>query len=82
MNMGCCLPPGPCVSQIDEKDNLFYFNHSYFIQNKNDNGVTATSLHGKEFVAIIEKNNIFATQFHPEKSQKSGLKVIENFLGI
>ena len=70
------------LNQIDEKDNLFYFNHSYFIQNKNDNGVTATSSHGKEFVAIIEKNNIFATQFHPEKSQKSGLKVIENFLGI
>ena len=59
----------------------FYFVHSYYCIPREDVTV-ATCFYGIEFPAIIEKGNIFGTQFHPEKSGKNGLKIIENFLRI
>lgn len=59
----------------------FYFAHSYFCEPEED----VTSLisdYGKDFVSAIWKENVWAVQFHPEKSQKNGLKVLDNFLKI
>jgi len=58
----------------------FYFVHSYHMKCNNKNDVIATCSYGGEVTAAVSKNNIFATQFHPEKSQDYGLKILENFL--
>lgn len=59
---------------------VFYFVHSYFMQfNSNENIVAHYDLSFQVTAAIL-KDNIFATQFHPEKSQDAGLKVLENFI--
>jgi glutamine amidotransferase len=58
----------------------FYFVHSYAMQILDDSSKYATTTYGHKFVAAIESGQIFGTQFHPEKSQKSGLKVLEGFL--
>jgi glutamine amidotransferase len=59
----------------------FYFVHSYTIAlDRTDPVVTATTSHGAELVAAVRKENVFGVQFHPEKSQGSGLRVIENFV--
>ena len=60
-------------------DPQVYFVHSYHVVPKVRSVVAATSDHGGEFVAAIARGNLFATQFHPEKSQKVGLKLLENF---
>jgi imidazole glycerol-phosphate synthase subunit HisH len=60
---------------------VFYFVHSYIFDVKDKNTVVSgLTSHGIEFVSSIEKDNIYATQFHPEKSQRIGLKVLENFI--
>jgi glutamine amidotransferase len=61
-------------------DASFYFVHSYAMQILNDSSTYTTTTYGHEFVAAIESGQVFGTQFHPEKSQKNGLKVLENFL--
>ena len=58
----------------------FYFAHSYAALDSND--TTATCSHGAEFAAVIERRNIFAVQFHPEKSGDSGARVLQNFLRL
>lgn len=58
----------------------FYFVHSYYVQTQQQDMVTGTANYGKEFVAAVAANNIFATQFHPEKSQAVGLTLLRNFL--
>jgi len=59
----------------------FYFVHSYYIKT-NENIVTGISNYGFDFISSINKNNIFAFQFHPEKSQSLGLKILENFVNL
>lgn len=58
----------------------FYFVHSYRISPDGLSGNIATCKYGSDFVAAYEKNNICATQFHPEKSQTNGLILLNNFL--
>jgi glutamine amidotransferase len=58
----------------------FYHVHSYFMKTQNQDEVVATYNYGQKVTAAILKNNIFATQFHPEKSQDYGLKILENFI--
>lgn len=58
----------------------FYFVHSYYMKCISETDVVATCDYGGIVTAAVCKNNIFATQFHPEKSQDYGLKVLENFL--
>ncbi len=60
----------------------FYFVHSYFLLPEENELVTATCTYGKRFPVAIQKNNIFGVQFHPEKSQKDGLKLLKNFLSL
>lgn len=66
---------------LDGIDNLsyFYFIHSYYPVAEDDSWVIGESEYGPVFPCIVGKNNIFASQFHPEKSHNSGLKIIENF---
>lgn len=58
----------------------FYFVHSYQMICDDPKDIAATALYGETVTAAIEKDNIFATQFHPEKSQDVGLKLLENFV--
>ena len=60
--------------------NIFYFVHSFVLKTKDASGVIATSNYGEEFCAAVQRDNIYGVQFHPERSQKSGLKIYENFL--
>jgi|SRR3989338_9608504 len=60
--------------------NVFYFAHSYIFEVKNSKNIAAFCEYGEKFCAVVKKDNILGTQFHPERSQKSGLKILENFL--
>ena len=57
-----------------------YFIHSYELITKQKDCIIATVNYGNSIIAAVVKDNIFGTQFHPEKSQKNGLKILENFL--
>ncbi len=57
----------------------FYFAHSYAAPAAGSERVAACT-HGSEFMAIVEKDNLFGVQFHPEKSGAPGAKLLENFL--
>lgn len=59
----------------------FYFVHSYFGVPEDRSWVQAETSYGQAFCSAVWKKNIFATQFHPEKSQAKGLKIIKNFIG-
>ena len=58
----------------------FYFVHSYHMLALDDNEVIASSHHGYEFTTAMEKENILAVQFHPEKSHKFGMQLLKNFV--
>ncbi|KKT93391.1 MAG: Imidazole glycerol phosphate synthase subunit HisH [Parcubacteria group bacterium GW2011_GWF2_45_11] len=64
----------------DEVD--FYFVHSFHFIPKNVDVIAATCDYGGDFCAVIEKENIFGAQFHPEKSQKAGSLLLKNFLNL
>lgn len=57
----------------------FYFVHSYCVQSKSPDEVTGVTHYGVDFTSAAGRDNIFAVQFHPEKSQHDGLKLLENF---
>ena len=57
-----------------------YFVHSYYLQAKDPKIVAATAEYGVTIHASVEKENVFACQFHPEKSSKTGLAILKNFL--
>lgn len=63
-----------------EQDSRFYFVHSYYVEPTNMGLIAGSSQYGIPFTAAVAKNNIFAVQFHPEKSQHAGLQLYENFL--
>ena len=65
-------------AEIDNHD--FYFVHSYCVEDTDDNCITTYCNYNKNFVAAIEKEHIWGTQFHPEKSQSSGLQLLKNFI--
>ena len=58
----------------------FYFVHSFASKEANQNEIFSKTFHGEIFNSAVGKDNIFATQFHPEKSGKSGLMILKNFL--
>lgn len=65
------------LKPFDNKD--FYFIHSYHLDVTKIENIAATVNYGKEYVAAVRKGNIFATQFHPEKSQEQGIKLLKLF---
>jgi glutamine amidotransferase len=63
-----------------EQDARFYFVHSYYVQPQDASLVQATSQYPQSFVCAVAINNLFAVQFHPEKSSTAGLKLLQNFM--
>ena len=59
-----------------------YFVHSYEFVPLDKNSISATTDYSSKHVCAVEKENIFGTQFHPEKSDKTGLKIINNFINL
>ena len=66
-------------SGLEDKSHM-YFVHSYELTTKQKDCIVATTHYGNSIIVAVAKENIFGTQFHPEKSQKNGLKILENFL--
>lgn len=64
------------------EDSYVYFVHSYYLQAKEAEIVKATTEYGTLIHASVEKDHVFACQFHPEKSSDVGMKILENFLKI
>ncbi len=67
--------------EIKDKSHM-YFVHSYEFIPEDKNVISATTDYSTNIVCSVEKENIFGTQFHPEKSDKSGLKIIDNFINL
>ena len=61
---------------------FFYFVHSYYVLPEETEWISSFTNYGKRFVSSIWRENIFATQFHPEKSQQKGLRILENFVKL
>lgn len=70
--------PSPLFAGVADNSNV-YFVHSYFVKPDDPSVVAATSSYGLEFCAAIQRDNLVATQFHPEKSQAIGLQMLKNF---
>ena len=73
--------PGWLFRGIPE-DSYVYFVHSYYLKAQDEGIVTATTEYGTLVHASVESGNLFACQFHPEKSSETGLAILENFLSI
>ena len=65
-----------------QEDAYVYFVHSFYLKAADEGIVTATTEYGTFIHASVEKDNIFACQFHPEKSSEVGLRILKNFIGI
>jgi glutamine amidotransferase len=72
-------PEHPLWSGIAQ-DARFYFVHSYYVQPRDASLVQATSDYPQPFVCAVARDNLFAVQFHPEKSAAAGLKLLQNFI--
>ena len=83
-HMGCnrlyVCNDSPILEGIDGE--YFYFVHSYHVMPDDDEIVAGTCEYGNSVVASLSKNNLFSTQFHPEKSGKAGLKILKNFTNL
>ncbi len=66
---------------VSDKD-MFYFVHSYYVKCIDENDVILKTNYGIEFHSAFNRDNIFGTQFHPEKSHFAGLKVLSNFIKL
>jgi len=67
----------PLLKDVEDKS-FVYFVHSYYVEPKGNVTLTQTE-YGSRFSSIIQQNNIFGIQFHPEKSQRTGLQLLKNF---
>ncbi|HEX5359905.1 MAG TPA: imidazole glycerol phosphate synthase subunit HisH [Fluviicoccus sp.] len=63
------------------QDSRFYFVHSYYVAVADDSLIAGRTHYGLDFTTAITRDNLFAVQFHPEKSQKWGLQLLKNFVG-
>ena len=73
--------PGKLFKGIDE-GSYVYFVHSYYLEAADRNTVVATTSYNVTIDASVESGNVFACQFHPEKSGAVGLRILENFIGL
>ncbi len=68
----------PAFTGLEEGTNV-YFVHSYYVKPADESVIATTSRYGIEFCSSIWRDNVVATQFHPEKSQEKGLQILKNF---
>lgn len=73
--------PAPIFKDIPNGSS-FYFVHSYYVVPTDETVVAARTEHGTVFASAVSRGNLFATQFHPEKSQALGLRVLKNFAAL
>jgi glutamine amidotransferase len=66
---------------IEEKSHV-YFVHSYKFIPDDESHVSSKTSYSEEIIASVEKDNLFGTQFHPEKSDSVGLQIIKNFINL
>lgn len=71
-----------CPILAEVGNDFMYFVHSYYVNPQDKNIVAATVDYGIDVPAVVYKNNIFATQFHPEKSGEKGLQILKNFVEL
>jgi glutamine amidotransferase len=71
----------PLLQGVDDSSYM-YFVHSYYCAPKNDEFICGTTDYGVEFCAMLWSGNVYATQFHPEKSQAVGLRMLQNFVKL
>jgi imidazole glycerol-phosphate synthase subunit HisH len=77
-NRGHFLKPAPVLAGLAD-GTYFYFVHSYYVVPEDREVVAVETDYGHPFCAAVWKDNLFATQFHPEKSQTDGLRILKNF---
>lgn len=70
--------PPPLLEGIDEGSH-FYFVHSYYVKPRDESIIATETDYGGKFCSMIWRGNLFATQFHPEKSQADGIRLLKNF---
>jgi len=71
-------PDCPMFKEIDD-GSFFYLVHSYYVSPENESIVAGRTEYGIDYCSCVWKDNVFATQFHPEKSQAVGLRMLKNF---
>jgi glutamine amidotransferase len=71
--------PHPVLANLGDDPHV-YFTHSYAYRNPAETDIAATTTYGEPIIAAVARDNVFATQFHPEKSQKLGLQILSNFV--
>lgn len=65
-----------------QKNEYFYFVHSFYGAPADKTSIIGKTEYGISFPAVLGKNNVYAVQFHPEKSQKAGLRILKNFIKL
>lgn len=75
------MKDSPILKNIDD-ESYVYFVHSYYVEPRDKKTILTLTNYDIDFTSMIWKENIFACQFHPEKSQKVGLKILENFISL
>ena len=73
--------PAPILAGLPDEP-FFYFVHSYYVVPTDPDVTAATTEYGTRFTSVIWRDNLFATQFHPEKSQAVGLTLLKNFAAL
>jgi glutamine amidotransferase len=68
------------IKENPDRENRFYFVHSYAVECINKEDILTTTHYGYDFVSSFEKENVLGCQFHPEKSHKFGMSVFKNFV--
>ena len=76
------FPSSGTLFQGIEEGAYVYFVHSYYLQAQEETIVKATTQYGVNIHASVEKDNVFACQFHPEKSSDTGMQILKNFISI
>ena len=76
------IKPGATLFQGIEDQSYVYFVHSYYLQAEHEEDVAATTVYSTKIHASVEQENIYACQFHPEKSSRVGLQILKNFIQL
>ena len=71
-----------CILNNIGENPFVYFVHSYYLNASDEGVVSAYTDYGERLGIAVEKDNVFATQFHPEKSGETGMKILKNFINL